>query len=137
MVVDDLTELEIGKAEIRHQGGRIAILAWGSMVTPAIDAGKQLGATVINMRFVKPFDQAMVLEMAKSHDVLVTVEENVLSGGAGSSINNFLQAQQILMPVLNLGLPDCFIEQGSREELLSLCGLDNQGIIQSIEKFCA
>ncbi len=137
VVTDDLSELEIGKAEIRHKGGRIAILAWGSMVTPAIEAGKQLGATVINMRFVKPFDQELVLEMAKGHDVLVTVEENVLSGGAGSAINCFLQAQQILMPVLNLGLPDCFIEQGSREELLSLCGLDNQGIIQSIEKFCA
>ena len=137
VVTDDLSELEIGKAEIRHQGGRIAILAWGSMVTPAIAAGKQLGATVINMRFVKPFDQAIVLEMARSHDVLVTVEENVISGGAGSAINNFLQAQQILMPVLNLGLPDCFIEQGSREELLSQCNLDNQGIIQSIEKFCA
>ena len=137
VVTEDLSELEIGKAEIRHQGGRIAILAWGSMVTPAIEAGKQLGATVINMRFVKPFDQALVLEMAKSHDVLVTVEENVLSGGAGSAINCFLQAQQILMPVLNLGLPDCFIEQGSREELLSQCGLDNQGIIQSIETFCA
>jgi len=137
VVTDDLSELEIGKAEIRHQGGRIAILAWGSMVTPALEAGKQLGATVINMRFVKPFDQAIVLEMAKSHDVLVTVEENVISGGAGSAINNFLQAQQILMPVLNLGLPDCFIEQGSREELLSLSGLDNQGLIQSIEKFCA
>jgi len=137
VVTDDLSELEIGKAEIRHQGGRIAILAWGSMVTPAIEAGKQLGATVINMRFVKPFDEAIVLEMAKSHDVLVTIEENVLSGGAGSAINSFLQAQQILMPVLNLGLPDCFIEQGSREELLSQCGLDNQGIIQSIEQFCA
>jgi 1-deoxy-D-xylulose-5-phosphate synthase len=137
VVTDDLSELEIGKAEIRHKGGRIAILAWGSMVTPAIEAGKQLGATVINMRFVKPFDQELVLEMAKGHDVLVTVEENVLSGGAGSAINCFLQAQQILMPVLNLGLPDCFIEQGSREELLSQCGLDNQGIIQSIEKFCA
>ena len=137
VVTDDLSELEIGKAEIRHQGGRIAILAWGSMVTPAIEAGKQLGATVINMRFVKPFDEAIVLEMAKSHDVLVTIEENVLSGGAGSAINSFLQAQQILMPVLNLGLPDLFIEQGSREELLSQCGLDNQGILQSIEKFCA
>ena len=137
VVVDDLSELEIGKAEIRHQGGRIAILAWGSMVTPALEAGKKLGATVINMRFVKPVDQAMVLEMAKTHDVLVTIEENVLSGGAGSAINNFLQAEQILMPVLNLALPDCFIEQGSREELISQCGLDNQGILQSIEKFCA
>jgi len=137
VVAEDLTALEIGKAEIRHQGGRIAILAWGSMVTPALEAGKQLGATVINMRFVKPMDEAIILEMAKSHDVLVTVEENVISGGAGSAVNVFLQAQQILMPVLNLGLPDEFIEQGTREELLSLCGLDTQGIITSIEVFAA
>ena len=132
-----LTELEIGKAEIRHQGGRIAILAWGSMVAPAIEAGKKLGATVVNMRFVKPFDEALVLELAKSHDVFVTVEENVIAGGAGSAINEYLQAQRILMPILNIGLPDRFVEQGSREELLSLCELDTQGILAKIEAFCA
>lgn len=132
-----LTTLEIGKAEIRHQGGRIAILAWGSMVAPAVEAGKQLGATVVNMRFVKPFDEALVLDMAKSHDVLVTVEENVLAGGVGSGINTFLQQQKILMPVLNIGLPDRFVEQGGREELLSLVGLDNQGILAQIQAFCA
>ena len=128
-----LTELEIGKAEVRHQGGRIAILAWGSMVTPSVEAGKKLGATVVNMRFVKPFDEDLVLELAKSHDVIVTVEENVIAGGAGSAINEFLQAQQILMPVLNIGLPDRFVEQGSREELLSLVGLDEKGILARIE----
>jgi 1-deoxy-D-xylulose-5-phosphate synthase len=137
VVAEDLTALEIGKAKMRHQGGRIAILAWGSMVTPALEAGKQLGATVINMRFVKPMDEEMILEMAKSHDVLVTIEENVISGGAGSAVNNYLQAQQILMPVLNIGLPDAFVEQGSREELLTLCELDTQGILKNIEKFCA
>ncbi|TAK61391.1 1-deoxy-D-xylulose-5-phosphate synthase [Methylobacter sp.] len=132
-----MTALPLGKAEIRHQGSRIAILAWGSMVTPSMEAGKQLGATVVNMRFVKPIDTELVLELAKSHDVLITVEENVLAGGAGSAVNDFLQAQQILMPVLNIGLPDSFVEQGTREELLSLCGLDTQGILARIEKFCA
>ncbi|MGR9115904.1 MAG: 1-deoxy-D-xylulose-5-phosphate synthase [Gammaproteobacteria bacterium] len=132
-----MTALPIGKAEIRHQGGRIAILAFGSMVAPAVEVGKQLGATVVNMRFVKPLDEALILELAKSHDSIVTVEENVIAGGAGSAVNDFLQAQKILMPVLNLGLPDEFIEQGSREELLALCGLDTQGIRTSIEKFCA
>jgi 1-deoxy-D-xylulose-5-phosphate synthase len=127
----------MGKAEIVHKGGRIAMLAWGSMVAPAIEAGKKLGATVINMRFIKPIDADLILEMAKSHDVLITVEENVISGGAGSAVNVFLQAQQILMPVLNLGLPDEFIEQGTREELLSQCGLDTKGIIASIEAFAA
>jgi len=132
-----LTALDIGKAEIRHSGGRIAILAWGSMVTPAVEAGKRLNATVVNMRFVKPFDEALLLELAKTHDSFVTVEENALSGGAGSAVNLFLQAQRILMPVLNIGLPDCFVEQGTREELLSLCGLDVQGIVDSIKQFCA
>jgi len=132
-----MTALPLGKAEVRHQGSRIAILAWGSMVTPAMEAGKQLGATVVNMRFVKPIDAELILELAKSHEVLITVEENVLAGGAGSAVNDFLQAQQILMPVLNIGLPDSFVEQGTREELLALCGLDVQGILAQVEKFCA
>ncbi|BBL59514.1 1-deoxy-D-xylulose-5-phosphate synthase [Methylomonas koyamae] len=132
-----LTELEIGKGEIRHQGGRIAILAWGSMVAPASEAGKQLGATVANMRFVKPIDEDLILQLAKTHDVFVTVEENVLAGGVGSAVLQFLQQQKILMPVLNIGLPDRFVEQGSREELLSLVALDAKGIMQQIEAFCA
>ena len=136
-VLKAMAALPLGKAEIRHHGSRIAILAWGSMVTPALAAGKQLGATVVNMRFVKPLDEELLLELAKSHDLFITVEENVLSGGAGSAVNNFLQAQHILMPVLNIGLPDRFIEQGTREELLAICGLDSQGITAQIEVFCA
>ena len=132
----DLSRLVIGKAEIRHQGSRVALLAWGSMVTPALAVGKQMGATVVNMRFIKPLDEAMLLELAKTHDVLVTLEENVLSGGVGSAVNNYLQAQRILMPVLNIGLPDSFIEQGTREELLAICGLDVQSISAKIEAFC-
>jgi 1-deoxy-D-xylulose-5-phosphate synthase len=131
-----LTTLPIGTAELRHQGSRIAILAWGSMVTPALEVGKHLSATVINMRFIKPLDEALLLELAKSHDTLVTVEENVLAGGAGSAVNDFLQAQRILMPVLNIGLPDSFVEQGTREELLALCGLDVSGILARVEAFC-
>jgi 1-deoxy-D-xylulose-5-phosphate synthase len=136
-VENSLTELPIGKAELRYQGSRIAILAWGSMVTPAVAAGKHLGATVVNMRFVKPIDEALILELAKSHEIFITVEENVISGGAGSAVNGFLQAQQILMPVLNIGLPDSFVDQGTREELLAICGLDTPGIIAQIETFCA
>jgi 1-deoxy-D-xylulose-5-phosphate synthase len=107
------------------------------MVTPSVSAGKQLNATVVNMRFVKPIDADLILQLAKSHDVFVTVEENVLAGGAGSAVNDFLQAQRILMPVLNIGLPDSFVEQGTREQLLALCGLDIQGLIEQIEQFCA
>ena len=137
-VVDKaLDALPIGKGEIRHQGSRIAILAWGSMVTPALAVGKQLGATVVNMRFIKPLDEQLLLDLAKSVEIFVTIEENVISGGAGSAVNNFLQKQHILMPVLNIGLPDSFIEQGTREELLAICGLDIQGITVQIETFCA
>jgi 1-deoxy-D-xylulose-5-phosphate synthase len=137
-VVDKaLDALPIGKGEIRHQGSRIAILAWGSMVTPALAVGKQLGATVVNMRFIKPLDEQLLLDLAKSVEIFVTIEENVISGGAGSAVNNFLQKQHILMPVLNIGLPDSFIEQGTREELLAICGLDIQGITAQIQTFCA
>ncbi|MEQ1635358.1 MAG: 1-deoxy-D-xylulose-5-phosphate synthase [Methylococcales bacterium] len=132
-----MSALPIGKAEIRHKGGRIAILAWGSMVTPALEAGKSLNATVVNMRFVKPIDEALLLELAKSHEIFITVEENALPGGAGSAVNNFLQAQKILMPVLNIGLPDLFVEQGTREELLAFCKLDTASILNRIEQFCA
>lgn len=132
-----LTTLEIGKAEICHTGSRIAFLTWGSMVTPALKVGKQLAATLVNMRFVKPIDEALILELAKTHDVFVTVEENVLAGGAGEAVNRFLQSQKILMPVLNLGLPDYFVEQGTREECLTECGLDASGILTSVEEFCS
>lgn len=135
VIEKNLTTLPIAKAEIRHSGSRIAVLAWGSMVAPASTAGKQLGATVVNMRFIKPLDEQLILELAKNHETFITIEENVIAGGAGSAINEFLQAQQILMPVLNIGLPDSFVEQGSREELLALCGLDVQGILTQVEKF--
>jgi 1-deoxy-D-xylulose-5-phosphate synthase len=130
-----MTALPIGKGEICRQGNKIAILAWGSMVAPALKAAERFGATVANMRFIKPLDEALIRELAESHELLVTIEENVVAGGAGSAVNQFLQAQRILMPVLNLGLPDAFIEQGTREELLALCGLDAHGIAASIEAF--
>jgi 1-deoxy-D-xylulose-5-phosphate synthase len=88
------------------------------------------------MRFIKPIDEALILELAQSHEALVTVEENVIAGGAGSGVNEFLHAQRLQMPVLNIGLPDSFVEQGSREELLSFCGLDAAGIRNRIEQFC-
>lgn len=133
----DMTALPIGKAEIRHHGSHIAILAWGSMVAPALDAGKRLNATVVNMRFVKPIDQDLILELAKTHDTFVTIEENALPGGAGSAVNEFLHAQRILMPVLNIALPDAFIEQGTREQLLEVCGLDADSILKRIQEYCA
>ncbi len=128
-----MSALPLGKGEVRREGQHIAILAFGSMVTPALAAGEQLGATVVNMRFVKPLDEALIQQMAQSHDLIVTVEENVIAGGAGSGVQEYLHSQGIVKTVLNLGLPDIFVEQGGREELLALVGLDADGIRKSIE----
>jgi 1-deoxy-D-xylulose-5-phosphate synthase len=130
-----LAALPIGKGEVKRQGEKIAVLAWGSMVAPALEAGAQLNATVVNMRFVKPLDEALILALANSHDTIVTIEENVIAGGAGSAVNNFLHKHKLLRHTLNIGLPDAFIEQGTREELLALCGLDKQGVLKQIQEF--
>lgn len=127
-----LTTIPIGKAEVKRRGIKIAILAFGSMVIPALSVGEKLNATVVNMRFVKPIDEQMILELLETHEQFVTIEENVVSGGAGSAIIEFIHSQKILKPVLTIGLPDRFVEQGSREECLSACGLDEVGIENSI-----
>jgi 1-deoxy-D-xylulose-5-phosphate synthase len=131
----DMKALPIGKAETRRQGKDIAILAFGAMVDPAQAAADSLDATLINMRFVRPLDEALILELASSHRMFVTIEENVIAGGAGSAINEFLASQDINKPVLNLGLPDCFQEHGSREELLEEAGLDSNSILYAIQSF--
>jgi 1-deoxy-D-xylulose-5-phosphate synthase len=129
----DMQALPIGKAEVRREGQRVAILAFGAMVAAAEEAGETLDATVVNMRFVKPLDEERVIELATKHDLIVTVEDNARLGGAGSAVNEVLASMKDSPQILNLGLPDRFIDQGSREELLSLCGLDSTGIIHSIE----
>jgi len=125
---------EIGKAEIRRQGTGIAILAFGTMVMPAMEAAESMDATVVNMRFVKPLDHELILNMAQSHQLLVTIEENVIAGGAGSAVSESLSAAGIDMPLLHLGLPDEFPHQGSREHLLAECGLDAEGIRRTIRR---
>lgn len=129
-----MKQIPLGKADIRHKGTDIAILAFGSMVEPALAAGKKLNATVVNMRFVKPLDEKLVFEMAKQHDLLVTIEENVVAGGAGSAINELLVGMNNPPTILNLGLPDKFVEHGARDVLLHDCGLDEEGIIASIHQ---
>ena len=126
------TALPIGKAEIKLEGSRVAILAFGSMVTSSVAAGRALGATVINMRFIKPLDQELIRRMANTHELLVTIEENMIQGGAGSAVNECLATAKITLPTLNLGLPDHFIEHGQCAELLSEIGLDAEGIRLSI-----
>ena len=133
-VATTLDAMPWGKGEVRRQGERIAILAFGTLLYPALVAGENLGATVANMRFVKPLDVALVTELARSHDAIVTVEEGCLMGGAGSAVLEALQAARLETPVLSLGLPDEFIEHGDPAKLLSLCGLDAAGIEQSILK---
>ncbi|MCI0504964.1 MAG: 1-deoxy-D-xylulose-5-phosphate synthase [Gammaproteobacteria bacterium] len=127
--------MEIGKAETIIAGKDIAIVAVGSMVQPAIAVGQKLGATVINLRFIKPLDEQLLLQLTANHHYLITVEENAIQGGAGSAINEYLASINVTIPILNLGIPDRFIEQGTREECLTACGLDTSGIMISIKNF--
>ena len=133
--VEEMTALPIGRAEIRRRGSTVALLAFGTMVEPSLQAGKALDATVVNMRFIKPLDEDLILDMARSHDVLVTIEENAVAGGAGAAVSEALSRHQCLLPVLHLGLADAFLEHASREELLSESGLDAAGIETSIRRY--
>ncbi len=136
----DLTPLPFGKGEVRRMstGKKIAILSFGTMLYPALAAAEQLDATVVNMRWAKPLDTALLQEIASSHDCLVTLEEGCLMGGAGSAVLEALQTLQLQTPVLQLGLPDTFIEHGDPAKLLALQGLDAAGIEASIrQRFAA
>ena len=131
-IEDKLVSIEIGKGEVRRTGKDVAILAFGSMVAPSLKAGDELDATVANMRFVKPLDVELVKRLAQEHDFLVTVEEGCIMGGAGAAVMEALAAAGIAKPVLNLGLPDNFIDQGDPQALLASVGLDAKGIAASI-----
>ncbi|WP_204725986.1 1-deoxy-D-xylulose-5-phosphate synthase [Herbaspirillum huttiense] len=131
-VEKSLETLPLGKGEIRRQGKDVAILAFGSLLAPALGAGDKLNATVANMRFIKPLDVELVKQLAASHDALVTVEEGCIMGGAGAAVSEALAAAGISKPVLHLGLPDRFIDHGDAAQLLAQCGLDAEGIAQSI-----
>jgi len=128
----DLRAWPWGKGVVRKQGSRVAILAFGTLLHPALAAAERLGATVADMRFVKPLDAELALELARSHDAVVTVEEGCVMGGAGSAVLECLMAAGVTTPVLQLGLPDQFIEHGDPAKLLSMCGLDAAGIENSI-----
>ncbi len=130
----DLDILPWGKGEVRRRGDRIAILAFGTLLYPALEAADKLGATVANMRYAKPLDAALVAELARTHEAIVTVEDGCVMGGAGSAVLEALQAAGLNVPVLVLGLPDQFIEHGDPVKLMSLNGLDATGIEASIIK---
>jgi 1-deoxy-D-xylulose-5-phosphate synthase len=127
-----LDTLPIGKAQVRRRGARIALLAFGAIVPAAEAVGAELGLTVANMRFVKPLDRELILELARTHEGFVTLEDNVVAGGAGSGIAELLADEGIAMPVLHLGLPDEFQHHASREQLLAEAGLDAAGIRAAI-----
>lgn len=131
--------LTLGKSEVRRHASssatrKVAILAFGSMVTPATEAAEKLDATIVNMRFVKPIDEALISELAATHSLLVTIEENAIMGGAGAAVMEFMQANSLHTEILCLGLPDTFIEHGVHETMLAECGLNASGIIAAIEK---
>ena len=130
-----LSPVEIGKAKLRRRGSSVAILAFGSMVTPALEVAEKLNATLVDMRFVKPLDEEETIgDMAAQHQLLVTIEENSLMGGAGSAVNEFLLASNYQIPVLNLGLPDVFLEHGKVPQMLAEAGLDAGSISAAIKK---
>ena len=134
-VEQEMIAIPVGRAEIRREGSGVAILAFGPLLAPALEAAETLDATVVNMRFVKPLDVEMVLQMAERHDMLVTLDESALGGGGGSAINECLMANDTFIPVLNHGLPDRFIEHGGRDDMLTDAGLDCAGILKAIEAF--
>jgi len=129
---DTLDTLPIGKAQLRRRGERIALLAFGALVPVAEQVAAGFGLSVVNMRFVKPLDRSLVLEMANTHEGLVTLEDNVVAGGAGSGVAELLAAEGLSLPILHLGLPDEFQHHASREDLLSEAGLDFAGIHAAI-----
>ena len=128
----NLDTLPVGKGEIRRRGQGVALLAFGSLVSAAVAAGEELDATVANMRFVKPLDAELIVELAGNHSLLVSVEENAVIGGAGSEIERVLAERGLCVPVLRLGLPDHFIDHGEQGQLLAELGLDKDGIVRAV-----
>jgi 1-deoxy-D-xylulose-5-phosphate synthase len=124
--------LPIGEGELRQQGQDAALLAFGSRLQAAEQVGRKLGLTVANMRFVKPLDEALILELADRHRLLVTIEENTVAGGAGSAVSELLAEHGVTVHVLHLGLPDACVEQGGHDEQMGVCGLDATGIEQAV-----
>ncbi|MBL0613678.1 1-deoxy-D-xylulose-5-phosphate synthase [Aeromonas veronii] len=134
-ISSEMQALELGKGRILREGKGTAILAFGTLLHHAKTAAEALDATLVDMRFVKPMDEALVLSLAASHDHFVTIEDNAIMGGAGSAVNELLMRSKQCKPVLNLGLPDHFVEQGTQQEIYALLGLDDAGIQRSIESW--
>ena len=130
----DLQPVEIGKGVVRRRGGRVALLVFGVQLAEAMKVAESLDATVVDMRFVKPLDEALVREFAGSHELLVTIEENAVMGGAGSAVGEFLASEGLEVPLLQLGLPDYYVEHAKPSEMLAECGLDAAGIEKAVRQ---
>jgi 1-deoxy-D-xylulose-5-phosphate synthase len=132
VIADTMVQLDIGRAVQVRSGERVAILNFGTLLPQAMAAAKQLDATVVDMRWVKPMDEETLLAVAQRHSLLVTLEENAVAGGAGAAVNEFLAAQGQSVPMINLGIPDIFVEHGSHADQLAWTGLDTDSIVRRI-----
>jgi len=131
-VQKEMSQLPIGKAEMRRKGKDVAILAFGTMVQPCERVGEEINATVVNMRFVKPIDESLIINICENHQQIITVEENVIQGGAGSAVNEVVAAYGIKREIANHGLPDRLIQHGTRDDMLRDAGLDYKGILDFV-----
>jgi 1-deoxy-D-xylulose-5-phosphate synthase len=137
-VATEMTAVQVGRAQVRREGrSGLAILAFGTLVESARKIAERLDATLVNMRFVKPLDERMVTAMAARHRAIITIEENAVIGGAGSGVGEILAANGVQLPLLHLGIPDRFIEHGSRDTCLKAAGLDLEGLTASVEHWWA
>jgi 1-deoxy-D-xylulose-5-phosphate synthase len=134
MIESGLEPLDIGKGVVRRTGQHVALLVFGAQLPEALLVAEALNATVADMRFVKPMDAALIRELAGAHELLVTVEESSIQGGAGSAVALFLSNENLVMPVLHLGLPDRYVEPAKPAEMLAECGLDAAGIEAAVRR---
>jgi 1-deoxy-D-xylulose-5-phosphate synthase len=135
-VQDTMQALPLGRAQVRREGrSGLAILAFGTMVAPAERIAERLDATLVNMRFIKPLDEELVERLSARHAAFVTIEENAIAGGAGAAVGELLAVRGIQMPLLHLGIPDQFVEHGSRDDCLKMAGLDPAALEAAIERF--
>lgn len=133
-ISDSLEAVPLAKAVVRRTGQSVALLVFGVQLTAALEAAEQLDATVVDMRFVKPLDEELLTELAADHSLFVTIEENAVMGGAGSAVGEFVAAKQLNVPLLQLGLPDIYVEHGQPAQMLAECGLDSAGILQAVQQ---
>jgi 1-deoxy-D-xylulose-5-phosphate synthase len=137
-IAAEMKALPVARAQLRREGASgLALLSFGTLLDAALSVAERLDATVVNMRFIKPLDEELILTLAARHRAIVTLEENVTAGGAGSAIGELLVAEGVAMPLLHIGIPDRFVEHGSREDCLAAAGLDFGSISGAVERWWA